>query len=191
MQEIVNQLRAKGYEVILELPLEVDTKLGIDAGIKPLEKKMSFDEMRNRIDFHSGSVTGHIGFKNRLSSDFMASQYEVSYMMNLLKDKGLTFLEVLNPHDTFRSVATLSADAIDVPSYSADVVIEDLKRDFPLFFKKISTTHTGVAVVNATPENVVLLSDMLKKLDDKNIVMVPLSHIYIYKDMLKQIRHGR
>ena len=185
-QELTDTLRAKGYEVILELPMAEPKENAVNPGVKPIEKGMSFDEMRNRIAWHIQNVTGHIGFKNRFGTAVLGSTAEMNFTMNLLSDAGYSFLEAVDKTANINSVAYAYAKATNMPTRQTDAIIEVIAEEFPIFLKKVSKVKTGVAIINATPDNIVYLNKTLSKLNNYNIKLVPLSHIYVSDDVIKR-----
>lgn len=178
-QELVNDLRSRGYEVILKLPIQEDGKLGVSIGTYPIKENMPFESMRKAIEWHTTHLIGIIGFMNKNVSNAMASQADMNYMMNLLSQAGMTFLEVVPRNDNHkRIIAYAAASGAGMPAHKADQMIKDLSIDFPIFFKKIARLKKGVAVMDVDKQNIKLLEDILSKIHVSSLRMVPLSTIY-------------
>ncbi|MEM6603364.1 MAG: divergent polysaccharide deacetylase family protein [Pseudomonadota bacterium] len=184
-QTLINQLKQKGYEFLLQLPLEPDEKSSDAPGVRPLQAKSSFEALETRIKWHNTNVEGHIGFKNMNDSDIIYDHGRMNWTMNLLRENGLTFLEVIKDPDAFGAVAHASAKAAGIPTRKADI-IRSIDIDFPEFIQRVARFGHGVTVIDGTVENLEILQKVLTRLQAENtsLQLVPLSRIYAY-DLVK------
>lgn len=183
-QQTVDALKAAGFEVVLNLPLEVDKTRGIKAGVKPITSDISYDNIETRIKWHASSVNGHIGFRNRIDSPALGALEKMNYMMHQIKELGLTFLEVDDPNIDYRSVAYATAETAGLPTRKTSHFLNEIDGDFQKFLRTTVKAGTGIAVINADEKNMRLMAHILEKLKDKREVgLVHLSRIYAFDEM--------
>ena len=183
-QQTVNYLKNAGFEVILNLPVEVDKSLGIKSGAKPITSNISYETIATRVQWHVGNVTGHIGFKNKYSSPVLSEFEKMNFMMHELKKLGYSFLEVNNQQTDYRSVAYATAETAGLPTYKTSSKLNEIDGDFQKFLRNVSKAGSGVAIVDANEKNMMLMRHILDQLkNQKEVGLVYLSSIYSFNEM--------
>jgi len=181
-QGLVDKLRQKGYDVLINLPFVADGEDVLGNYVKPIGHNMPYEEMKSRLAWHFERVNGVIGFKNSASSKVMEVQYIMGYVMNVLKEQQMSFLEV-NSNPNIRSIANASAVAAGIPTLKVDMIFKDIPDDMNDFLQRLSYTRKGVALLEATPQNIALLSNEITKLQGKPYQFVPLSSLYALNEL--------
>ena len=174
----IEQARAAGHEVMLQLPMEPFDYPVNDPGPYTLLTSLSVEDNIERLEWLLSRFTGYVGVTNYMGSRFTSSPQHVRPILEVLKQRGLMFLDSRSSRN---SVAAGIADEIElaralnnrfldnVASRNAiDARLEDIER---------IATATGYAIGIGFPYPVTIerVAAWAATLEGKNLVLTPVS----------------
>ena len=115
LQGWINQARARGHEVMLEIPMEPKTYPNDDPGPDTLLANARADETQAKLDGLLAKATGYFGVTNYQGSKFLTSNAAMEALATGLRRRGLAFID--------DGLAGLRGGGI--PRASADRVIDE------------------------------------------------------------------
>lgn len=178
LQNWIEQARAAGHEVLLQLPMEPFGYPKNDPGPHSLLTSLTDRENLNRLDWMLGRFTGYSGVTNQMGSKFTATAQDIQPVLDVIKSRGLLFLD---GRTSAKSVAGQLAAKIGVPvainnrfldhkadRATIDARLKDLER---------IARYTGTAVGIGYPYPVTLerISKWSQSLPRKGFALVPVS----------------
>lgn len=92
LQEWIDQARAAGHEVILELPMEPYDYPSNDPGPHTLLASADPDENRHRLEWLMSRATGYFAVMNYLGAKFTASPEAIEPVLEIIAESGVAFL---------------------------------------------------------------------------------------------------
>ena len=178
LQEIIDDARSRGHEVMLQLPMEPfgypnsnpgPHTLLVDAGAKATAASLSWLLSR---------FTGYTGVVNYLGARFTSEMKALTPAMKMLKDRGLVYLD---DGSSPRSVAEETAAGIDLPSRQADLLI-DSESNFNAITAKLQKLEQlsrngqmAIGVGTGLPATIDAVQNWAKRLEARGILLVPVS----------------
>lgn len=93
LQSWIDQARAQGHEVMLEMPMEPTGYPDNDPGPYTLLANGTPDDVEAKLDWLLGRATGYFGVTNYLGDRFAGSDAGMSAFLTILRQKGLAFLD--------------------------------------------------------------------------------------------------
>lgn len=93
LQSWIDQARAQGHEVMLEMPMEPSGYPDNDPGPYTLLANGTPDDVEAKLDWLLGRATGYFGVTNYLGDRFATSDTGMSAFLTILRQKGLAFLD--------------------------------------------------------------------------------------------------
>ncbi|HXQ42847.1 MAG TPA: divergent polysaccharide deacetylase family protein [Candidatus Udaeobacter sp.] len=169
--------RAAGHEIWLHVPMEpMDGAL--DAGPDVLKTELSPDENRRRLDWALSRLTGYVGVNNHMGSKFTKSEADMALVMEVLKARGLAFLDSRTTKDT---VAARVAGEYGVPHIDRNVFIDNDETVDAVLAKLVETEQFArqhgyaLAIGHPHPTTIEALSEWLPSLRARGFVLVPAS----------------
>ncbi|WP_169566178.1 divergent polysaccharide deacetylase family protein [Sneathiella limimaris] len=178
LQDWINQARAAGHEVLLQLPMEPMGYPKNDPGPHSLLTSLTDRENLNRLDWMLGRFTGYSGVTNQMGSRFTSSATDIEPILNVLNERGLLFLD---GRTSSKSVASRVASSINMP-VSVNNRFLDNKADRATIDARLAdleriARYTGTAVGVGYPYPVTLerLAVWAQTLNRKGLVLAPIS----------------
>ena len=176
----MERARAKGHEVLLSLPMEPQGYPRNDPGPNALLTMLAPDRNRERLESSLGRAVGYVGVTSTTGSRFTGSSDAMQPVMEMLKARGLLFLDSrVNPN----TVGPALARQADVPRAVADRVIDrDLSRgaiDEQLKELEAIAKANGAAVGIGSPypSTIERINTWLTGLEDRGFVIAPVSAV--------------
>lgn len=171
--------RARGHELLLHVPMEpLDPTL--DTGPEALRTDLLPDELRRRLDWDLGRLTGFVGINNHMGSKFSQSPEGMAAVMQALRARGLLFLD---SRTIAGSVGSKEAAAYGVPYADRDVFLDNDQNPEAVAgmlaeLERIARKR-GYAIGIGHPHSgtIEALQKWLPTLAQRGIVLVPLSAI--------------
>lgn len=178
LQSWIEQARAAGHEVLLQLPMEPFGYPKNDPGPNSLLTSLTDRENLKRLDWMLGRFAGYTGVTNQMGSKFTASEADIRPVLDVIKSRGLLFLD---GRTSAKSVAGQLAAESGIPvainnrfldhkadRATIDARLKDLER---------IARYTGTAVGIGYPYPVTLerISRWAATLARKGFVLVPVS----------------
>lgn len=180
LSDWMKKARAAGHEVMLMVPLEPATFPYDDPGPLGLMTINSPEENLLRLENILGLMTGYIGVMTVMGSKFNNSDKHLRPFLEVIKKRGLMFLEgTVNA----KTLAPKIATEIDLPSAVANVVLDLIptKTKIDAQLAELETFLVGkpaaVAIAEGYPFSIERIISWTADLEEKNIVLAPLSAI--------------
>lgn len=176
----VEQAKAAGFEVMLHVPMMPHQRAALaPVTLAPeMDKATVQKHLRDFLAYFDG--TGMTGINNHMGSEFTENAQSLGYVMEILKEKGLFFLD---SKTTGKSAVKSVAAEYGVPYIARDVFLDN-ENNYSYIMgqlhqaEQIATKH-GVAVAIGHPhsETVKALSEWLKTVEDRGFVLVHISDL--------------
>jgi uncharacterized protein len=169
--------RAKGHEVLLELPMESSERPATDTGLNTLivnEDKKNI----HRMAWLMSRASGYAGLINTYGDEFLATKDEANLVMSEAAKRGLFFVEAgAGPE----SLAPRAAGLMGASFARADSMIdktpsrEAIDAQLAALETAAKTRGFAIGVAGALPNTVDRVSAWIASLEAKGIVLVPVS----------------
>ncbi len=128
LQTWVNIARAKGHEVLLEVPMEPWDYPDNDPGPQGLMSASPPVENAKHLEWVMGRATGYFGLTNYLGSKFIGSDEGMNALFAVLRQRGLAFIDDGTAFTRVGDVQRASADrVVDGQQLSADSIGKQLE----------------------------------------------------------------
>lgn len=178
LQDYVNQARAAGHEVLLEVPMEpIDTSIN-DPGPYALMTSLPTRTNLERLDWVLGRFAGYVGVLNFMGDRFTTSEPHLRPVLEAVRGRGLMFLD---SRTSARSVAGQIAEEIGLPGAVNDRQI-DLQASRTAIDTQLrelerlaQSNGQAVGVGYPYPVTIERLSEWSRRLLGKGIDLVPTS----------------
>jgi len=176
-KEVISQARAKGYEIILHLPMEshhTEVKEEFDTIKSGLSKR----EILARLDSDIAEVPGLRGVNNHQGSKATENKAVMATILGRLKEKNLFFLDSMT---SSKSVGQEVAASLGERFAKRDVFldnsedVDDIRDQFALLKKIAFKQGRAIAICHDRKNSIKVLSEMMPKLEEEGIQFVPLS----------------
>ncbi|UEM02602.1 divergent polysaccharide deacetylase family protein [Skermanella rosea] len=174
----VDQARRLGHEVMLDLPAEPADFPRNDPGPGALLVSLDGDRNQQRLLGSLGRVSGYVGVLSLSGNRFTGAPDSVRPMLAEVNRRGLMFLDA---RAGARSIAAREATRIGLPRAIADTLVDEVPSgpaiEARLRLLEEAARLDGAAVGIAQPYPVTLdrLSDWIKTLEGKGIVLAPIT----------------
>lgn len=178
--EDVAAVRAKGHEVLLEVPLEPEDYPTTDPGVHTLTTDASFNKNTKRLAWHLSRFTGYAGLISTHGSKFLADRNDVTFLVRRARDRGLFFVDAGPlPGTTTRDVAAIWGASFARIDGTIDRSLSRDAIDKELAALEASAKKRGFAigVMTALPITVDRLATWVGELEAKGIELVPVSSL--------------
>lgn len=93
LQSWIDQARAQGHEVMLEMPMEPTGYPNNDPGPYTLLADSGPDDVQAKMEWLLGRATGYFGVTNYLGDRFAASDAGMGAFLTILRQRGISFLD--------------------------------------------------------------------------------------------------
>lgn len=181
LQFQVDKVRAQGHEVLLQLPMEPVGYPAKNPGPRTLLAEAGVEENREALYWHMSRFTGYVGITNFMGGRFLTVPEALKPVLVELKKRGLVFLEDATvPLSSTEAIAK----AARLPSRRAQIVI-DADPDPKSIAAALQQLETeamtnGLAIGTGAGLEVTIdaISEWAKGLEDKGILLVPVSAVY-------------
>ncbi len=171
--------RARGHEVMLDLPMEPTTFPNEDPGPQALLTSLSAEDNLDRLDWVLSRGSAYVGVAGSMGSRFTASPQQMEPVLRELKSRGLVFLD---NRTTDRSVVPDLAVEIGLHSAFNNRAIDERQASRVAIDARLAQIERialseGFAVAMAQPYPVTLdrLAEWSTELTARGIVIAPIS----------------
>ncbi len=177
--QIIPEAHAKGFEIMLHLPMEPKEYPRIHPGPGALYTHMEPDHLIRQLIENINSIPHIRGINNHMGSQMTASASQMRQIFTIVKKQELYFIDSRTSADT---ICRSSAKLLKIPFAERDIFIDHQLE--PQFIRKqidrlIQRAHqNGQAVGIAHPHFITfdILRDVLPKVKEK-IELVPASRV--------------
>ncbi len=169
-----------GHEIMIHAPME--PKVKADLAPDTLMTDMTEEQIEKRFEdmlakFNNIKVSG---INNHMGSKFTEDKERLGYVMNILKQRGMFFLD----SKTTASSKGKELAEVDGVDYAARDVFLDNENDYAYIMSQLEKTEKiarkkgfAVAIGHPKSQTYLALKDWLKTLPDKGVKLVHVSEI--------------
>jgi len=176
----VGEARARGHEVLLEIPMEPFDFPESDPGPHTLRAGQDQDANIQRLKWALGRFTGYAGVSNLLGQRFLSDADALSPVLTSLNRRGLYFFD---NGAASQSVMPTLASQLGMPAVESgpavDTIQTPLEIDHRLSDLETQARANGSAVGSAFlyPVSIARIAEWARGLESRGFVLVPVSAI--------------
>jgi hypothetical protein len=180
LQDWVDQARAAGHEVLLNLPMEPFDFPRQDPGQNTLLTAVDAKQNIERLEWVMSRASGYVGLAGFRGSRFLASANDVRPVLEAIKARGLLFLDNgASSQSTTKALATQiglvrAANDRFVDLRESRVDIEKRLAELEDIAKR---TGSAVGIARPLPATIDLVAAWAQGLAAKDIVLAPVSAV--------------
>jgi uncharacterized protein len=181
LQEQVNQARAQGHEIMLQVPMEPVGFPAANPGPKTLLSDAAPEQNIEALRWHMSRFAGYSGITNYMGARLLVTAEALKPVMEELRARGLVYLEDATVNITLSPKvgqevrlpvqrASMVIDADPTPAAIADA-LEQLEQE---------AIRNGSAIATGSGLDVTIetVAEWAKTLQEKGILLVPVSAAY-------------
>jgi polysaccharide deacetylase 2 family uncharacterized protein YibQ len=178
VEQAVTRARAKGHEVLLQVPMEPFEYPDNDPGPQTLLLSLSADQNLDRLHWLMSRFQGYVGIANYMGARFTSAEQGLGPVMKEIGKRGLIYFD---DGSAPRSLAGQIAGANNLPFARADVVLDAVSTpthiDQALTRLEATARERGVAigVATAMPVSIERIAQWAKAAESRGIVLAPIS----------------
>jgi polysaccharide deacetylase 2 family uncharacterized protein YibQ len=176
--KLAAEARAKGHEIVLQIPMEPFDYPANDPGPQTLLTGDRPAQNLTRLHWLMSRLQGYVGIVNYLGGKFTAQREALEPVLQEIADRGLIYAD---DGTSTRSTADAIAANLALPSVHTDVVIDAIERpdaiDAALARLEEKARHDGVAVGSATglPLTLDRIARWSHGLESRGVALIPIS----------------
>lgn len=177
---LVGRARARGHEVLLEVPMEPFSYPENDSGPQTLLTALTPQQNLDRLYWVMSRFQGYVGVINMMGARFTASEQSFAPVLQEVANRGLIFVDDgANP----RSVAGRVAGADNLPFARADVAVDAVPTPVEIdrALGRLETTarehHVAVGIASALPASIDEIAKWAKAAESRGVILVPITAV--------------
>jgi polysaccharide deacetylase 2 family uncharacterized protein YibQ len=181
LQAQVNKARARGHEIMLQVPMEPIGYPGNNPGPRTLLSDASAADNLAALHWHMSRFAGYTGITNYMGAKFLVSEPAIMPLMKEIKKRGLVYLEDATVNLTLSPKivqqvnlpmkrATMVIDADPTP----DAIAEALDR----LEQEAMRNGSAIGAGSGLEVTIDTVAEWARSLQDKGILLVPVSAAY-------------
>ncbi len=181
LQAQVNKARAKGHEIMLQVPMEPVGYPGSNPGPKTLLNDAPAQENIDSLQWHMSRFAGYTGITNYMGGKLLGNEEALQPVMQELKKRGLVYLEDATVNLT---LSQKIVERVKLPMRRAHLVI-DAEATAPAIAEALKKLEqeaeaNGYAIGTGSGLEVTIdtLVEWTNSLQDKGILLIPISAAY-------------
>ncbi|NWF92496.1 MAG: divergent polysaccharide deacetylase family protein [Syntrophaceae bacterium] len=177
---IALEAQQRGKEVILHLPMEPHDYPKIKPGQGALLQKMDEKELLRQLSRDIEAVPHIKGVSNHMGSRLMEDPEKMRIILSELKRRGLFFLD---SRTTAQTVGLQTAKSLGLAALERNVFLDnsqnesDIKTELERLVQISLSTGKAIAIGHPHPSTIKSLKEMIPKIKEKGIDIVPLSSL--------------
>lgn len=171
LQSWIDQARAQGHEVLIEMPMEPTGYPDNDPGPYTLLASGGVDDVTAKMNWLLGRATGYFGVTNYLGDRFMASDAGMNAFLGVLRQRGVAFLDDGSAGRRPGAWARASADRVIDQSQSPAAIMAQLNAIEALAKARGSAMGAGFSY----PVTVEAAARWAEGLDARGLQLAPAS----------------
>jgi hypothetical protein len=174
--------RAKGHEVLLQVPMEPFDYPDNDPGPHTLLVSLSSEQNRDRLHWLMSRFQGYVGIANYMGARFTASEQALGPVLREAARRGLIYLD---DGSSPRSLAGQIAGANNLPFAKAEIVLDSVPTlahiDQALTRLEATAREHGsaVGIASALPASIERIALWAKTAAERGITLVPISAVAV------------
>ena len=168
------------HDVLLHIPME--SKNGKRLGPGALTSAMNEENIRESLSLSFNEIPFAIGINNHMGSHLTQLYQPMAWTMQFLKDNQLLFLD---SKTSAQSQAEQAAIDFGVPVRNRHVFLDNqltdqyISQQFSELIAQALKHKIAIAIAHPHPETIKVLAQLIPKLKEHNIDLVPLSALYL------------
>jgi uncharacterized protein len=177
---LVARARARGHEVLLEVPMEPFSYPENDSGPQTLLTALTPQQNLDRLFWVMSRFQGYVGIINMMGARFTASEQSFAPILQEIAKRGLIFVDDgANP----RSVAGRVAGADNLPFAKAEVAVDavptpdEIDRALGRLETAAREHHVAVGIASALPVSIEQIAKWAKAAESRGVVLVPITAV--------------
>ncbi|QBX36596.1 divergent polysaccharide deacetylase family protein [Brevundimonas sp. S30B] len=171
LQSWIDQARAQGHEVLIEMPMEPSGYPDNDPGPYTLLASGGADDVTAKMNWLLGRATGYFGVTNYLGDRFMASDAGMNAFLSVLRQRGVAFLDDGSAGRRPGAWARASADRVIDQTQSPAAIMAQLNAIEALAKSRGSAMGAGFSY----PVTVEAAARWAEGLDARGLQLAPAS----------------
>ncbi len=178
LQSWIDQARAAGHEVLLELPMEPYDYPANDPGPYTLLTSLSAGDNLDRLSWLMSRFTGYVGVTSYQGAKFTADRTAMEPILEALESRGVMYVD---PGTSRRSTATELAQELGLPWAKGTRAVDPTRNaraiDEALIALQQQAGQNGVVVGLGTafPVTIERIQKWTESLEQDDIVLIPVS----------------
>ncbi len=180
LKKWVREARQKGFEVLMDLPMEPDGFPRNDPGRSTLLTSLSEVENLNRLEYVMVQSGGYVGLLSTHGSKFTLNSELLLPILKAIKDRGLLYVD---SRTTSQSLGPELSSDIQLPRAFNDVFIDKIPSQEHITTKLreleriVMDKKFAVAIARPLPISMEILSEWASSLKKKGIALAPITAI--------------
>lgn len=176
--QVVAELRQRGAEILLHLPME--PAVAKDPGPGALRLGMTPEQLRQATLAALQEVPGAVGVNNHMGSGLSADERSMSTILGVLGARGLFFLD---SRTSAQSVGYRVAARLGLPAAERQVFLDPdpshdaIRHQFHRLLGLARTRGAAVAIGHPLPETLAVLAEEVPKAKALGYEFVPVSYL--------------
>ncbi|MBI5748156.1 MAG: divergent polysaccharide deacetylase family protein [Nitrospinae bacterium] len=177
---IADEAGLKHRDVLLHLPMEPYGYPHKDPGMKPLTDDMNKNDMEALIKDYISEIPHIVGINNHMGSKFTENERGMRYVMEILKDKNLFFVDSFT---TPKSLAYQTAKASGVKTARRQVFLDNeedeeyIKGQIEKLITIARKDNNAIGIGHPHPQTINVLQKMVPLMKENGIEIVPVSEL--------------
>lgn len=176
--EVVTELRRRGSEIFLHLPMEA--KSDANPGPGALTVAMSDGELRQAMAQALEAVPGAIGVNNHMGSAVAADRRSMSAVLREVDERGLVYIDSRTAADT---LGYSLARHLGIPAAERQVFLDTekdrdfIRKQFQVLLQQAAERGGAIAIAHPYAETLEILADEVPKAKASGFDFVPASQL--------------
>jgi len=180
LERLAARARDGGHEILLQVPMEPFDYPDNDPGPQVLLTSLDAAQNVDRLHWQMSRLAGYVGIANYMGARFTTSEQALAPILREAAMRGLIYVE---DGSAPRSVAGEIANANNLPFAKADVMIDavpsagEIDRALARLERTARERGMAVGVANALPASIDRIAAWAKGMDNRGVLLVPISAI--------------
>jgi len=185
-RNVAESARARGWGVILHVPMEPEAPASDRTERFRIRKGMSADEMESLLTRMAEGLPQATGASNHMGSAVTADPGAMAVYVSVLKKKGFFLLDSVT---TSKSVALEAARRAGVPAARRDAFLdagmnrEEMRRQWERAVSIARERGTSVLICHGRTESLRMLLELLPRLKEEKVQAVTLDELLLGKGL--------
>ncbi len=174
--------RAKGHELLLQVPMEPFDYPNNDPGPRTLLTTLANEQNVDRLHWLMSRMQGYVGLVNYMGSKFTATEESLGPVLREAAKRGLIYVD---DGGSARSIAAQLAGSQNLPFARADIVLDaspsptEIDRALTQLEMAARDNGTAVGFASAQPAAIARIATWAKSVESRGFVLVPISMVAV------------
>jgi len=174
--------RAKGHELLLQVPMEPFDYPNNDPGPRTLLTTLASGQIVDRLHWLMRRMRGYVGLVNYMGSKFTATEESLGPVLREAAKRGLIFVD---NGGSARSIALQLTNSQNLPFARADIVLDaspsptEIDRALTRLEMAARDNGTAVGFASAQPVAITRIAAWAKSIESRGFVLAPISMVAV------------